>query len=75
MFIMKTMKTWWEFNFFWLLMFAIGIFWLSVRKVDAAGVVQTPQTRLVSLLILMAVLVLIVICQTVIYLSLKKSSK
>jgi len=75
MLIMKTKKTWWGFNFFWLLMFAIGTFWILIRKVDSAGVTQTPQTRLVSLLVLAIFLVLIVICQTVIYLSLKKSAK
>ena len=69
------MKSWWEFNFFWLLMFAIGVLWIMVRKVDGAGVAQNDQTRLISLLVLAAFAVLIIICQSIIFIVMKKRAK
>lgn len=69
------MKTWWEFNFFWVLMLAIGVLWIMVRKVDGAGVAQTTQGRIANLLVLAAVAVLIVVCQTIIFIAQKRKAK
>lgn len=69
------MKTWWKFNFFWLVMFVIGVLWIMVRKVDGAGVVQNGDAKSISLLVLLAFAILIAACQSVIFIVMKKRAK
>ncbi|GEO75597.1 hypothetical protein LCR01_00400 [Companilactobacillus crustorum] len=57
------MKTWRIINVIWLLLFLVAIFWIMVRKTDGTGLVQTPQLRMVTLLILGIFLVLVIGCQ------------
>lgn len=46
------MKIWWVINIVWLFIFAAGAIFIGVREVDYAGVVQTPEVRMVSFIVL-----------------------
>lgn len=56
---------WWGANLFWLITFIIcaAIIWL--RKADGADVIQTPELKLFSLLILVIVFIVPAIIQVV----------
>lgn len=46
------MKIWWAINIVWLFIFTAGAIYIGVREVDYAGVVQTPEVRMVSFIVL-----------------------
>lgn len=45
-------KIWWLSNVIWLILFLSGIVLITIRRVDGAGVIQTPQTKLIALVVL-----------------------
>ncbi|MEB2282040.1 DUF3923 family protein [Lysinibacillus xylanilyticus] len=57
------MKIWWALNIVWLFIFAAGAIFIGVRDVDFAGVVQTPEVRMVSFIILGILFLFVVLFQ------------
>ncbi len=72
MFIMRII--WWAINIVWLIIFAVGAIFIGVRKVDAAGAVQTPEIRLVSFAILGIVFIGVVLFQLIFLYFVRKST-
>ncbi|MCM3239403.1 DUF3923 family protein [Heyndrickxia oleronia] len=59
------MKLWWVANVFWLVIFAILAIISGTRQVDGAGVVQTPEIRIITFIILGVAFVFILIIQLI----------
>lgn len=59
------MKLWWASSFVWFVLFAATAIFVGVREVDGAGVVQTPEVRFVSFLVLGVAFIFILLCQLV----------
>ncbi len=57
------MKIWWALNTVWLFIFAAGAIFIGVREVDYAGVVQTPEVKMISFIILGIVFLFVVLFQ------------
>jgi Protein of unknown function (DUF3923) len=45
---------WWMTNLFWVILFGVVSAFIWLRGVDGAGIVQTPEAKLVAFLILAA---------------------
>jgi len=72
MFIIKIM--WWAINIVWLIIFAVGAIFIGVREVDAAGVVQTPEIKMISFAILGIVFIVVVLFQLIFLFFVRKST-
>ncbi|MET1180930.1 DUF3923 family protein [Peribacillus simplex] len=59
------MKLWWVANVFWLVIFSILAIVIGTRQVDGAGAVQTPEIRIITLIILGVAFVFILIIQLI----------
>jgi len=59
------MKIWWALNIVWLFIFAAGAVFIGVRTVDSAGVVQTPELKMVAFIILGIVFLFVVLFQLI----------
>ena len=57
------MKLWWGATVFWLVIFSILAIVIGTRQVDGAGVVQTPEIRTVTFIILGVAFLFILIIQ------------
>ncbi|GAB5054414.1 DUF3923 family protein [Pediococcus parvulus] len=68
-------KRWWIVNAIWIILFISCTVFVMIRKVDGSGAVQTLQNRLLSLLVLGIFLVIVFICQLIIYMFLKHNNK
>ena len=69
------MKIWWVTSIVWLFIFgALGIF-ISVRDVDGAGMVQTPEIRLITFGILGIAFLFVALVQLVFLYAVRKSTK
>lgn len=69
------MKIWWITNIVWLFIFgALGIF-IGVRDIDGAGMVQTPEIRLITFGILGIAFIFVALIQLFFLYFVKKSSK
>ena len=69
------MKIWWVTTIVWLFIFgALGIF-ISVRDVDGAGMVQTPEIRLITFGILSIAFLFVALVQLVFLYAVRKSTK
>ncbi|AYE37785.1 DUF3923 family protein [Companilactobacillus zhachilii] len=66
------MKVWHWLNIIWLVLFIIGIVFVLVRKVDGAGAVQTPQVKMVSVMVLLGFYLFIWLCQLITLYFIKK---
>lgn len=66
------MKAWKISGLIWIILFTITAIFIMVRKVDSAGVVQTPQIKLVTLGILAICAVLVLIPYIIWYRYLKR---
>ncbi|KAB8135738.1 DUF3923 family protein [Gracilibacillus oryzae] len=44
---------WWVVNGFWLVLFAAGTAFVWMREVDGADVIQTPEVKLASFIVLL----------------------
>lgn len=60
-------KIWWLSNVIWLILFLSGIVLITIRRVDGAGVIQTPQTKLIALVVLGVFGLFILLAQLLIY--------
>ncbi|MDC4186993.1 DUF3923 family protein [Loigolactobacillus coryniformis] len=60
-------KIWWLSNVIWLILFLSGIVLITMRRVDGAGVIQTPQTKLIALVVLGVFGLFILLAQLLIY--------
>nr|WP_040982838.1 DUF3923 family protein [Oceanobacillus jeddahense] len=70
------MKLWWITNIIWLLLFAAASIVISVRNVDGAGVVQTPELRLIAFIVLGAFFIFVLIGQLIfLYFARKRNHK
>lgn len=69
------MKIWWATNIVWLFIFgALGVF-IGVRGIDGAGMVQTPEIRLISFGVLGISFIFVVLIQLIFLYFVKKTSK
>jgi len=59
------MKIWWALNIVWLFIFAAGAIVIGVRTVDFAGVVQTPELKMIAFIILGIVFLFVVLFQLI----------
>ncbi|MGW8426740.1 DUF3923 family protein [Peribacillus simplex] len=59
------MKIWWVANVFWLVIFSILAIVIGTRQVDGAGIVQTPEIRIITFIILGVAFVFILIIQLI----------
>ena len=57
------MKLWWGATVFWLVIFSIFALVIGTRQIDGAGVVQTPEIRMVTFIILGVAFVFILMIQ------------
>lgn len=65
---------WWAINIVWLIIFAVGAIFIGVREVDAAGVVQTPEIKMISFAILGIVFIVVVLFQLIFLFFVRKST-
>lgn len=65
-------KIWWVITAFWIFLFGGLATFIYTREVDAAGVVQTPELKWLSLALLGGLFFIIVICQLLFLLFTKK---
>lgn len=66
------MKAWKISGLIWIILFVITAVFIMFRKVDGAGMVQTPQIKLVTIGILTICAVLVLIPYIIWYLYLKR---
>ncbi|MBL3530561.1 DUF3923 family protein [Companilactobacillus zhachilii] len=66
------MKVWHWLNIIWLFLFIIGIVFVLVRKVDGVGAVQTPQVKMISVMVLLGFYLFIWLCQLITLYFIKK---
>ncbi len=59
-------RIWWIINICWLIVFAVGAIFIWERRVDGAGIFQTPELKLASLAILGVALVFVGLCQALV---------
>lgn len=56
---------WWVANAFWIVVLAVGSAFVWLREVDGAGVIQTPEAKLVAFLVLLIAFIIPVLIQVV----------
>ncbi|TRM11413.1 DUF3923 family protein [Lentibacillus cibarius] len=56
---------WWISNVFWMILFVVGTVFVWSREVDGSGAVQTPETRLLSFLVLLLAFLIPAIIQAI----------
>lgn len=59
------MKIWWALNIVWLFIFAAGALFVGLRTVDSAGVVQTPELKMIAFIIWGIVFLFVVLFQLI----------
>ena len=69
------MKLWWTTSIIWLILFGSIALMIGIREVDGSGLVDTPEAKLVSFIILGIAFVLVLICQLIFLIYSKKKSK
>lgn len=65
-------RSWWIINVIWLAVFLITTIFILIRKVDGAGVVQTMPAKEIALAVLGIFFILVLICQLIMYLVIRK---
>ena len=65
---------WWAINIVWLIIFAVGSIFIGVREVDAAGVAQTPEIKMISFAVLGIVFIVVVLFQLIFLYFVRKST-
>lgn len=58
-------KLWWSANIFWLVIFSLLAIIIGTRQVDGAGIIQTPEIRMITYIILGVVFMFILIVQLI----------
>ncbi|MGG0669154.1 DUF3923 family protein [Sporosarcina koreensis] len=56
---------WWIANAFWIVVLAVGSAFIWLREVDGAGVIQTPEAKLVAFIVLLIAFIIPAILQVV----------
>ncbi|QKY69394.1 DUF3923 family protein [Lentibacillus sp. CBA3610] len=56
---------WWISNVFWMILFVVGTVFVWSREVDGSGAVQTPETKLLSFLVLLLAFLIPAIIQVI----------
>lgn len=56
---------WWVANAFWIVVLAVGSAFVWMREVDGAGVIQTPEAKLVAFIVLLIAFIIPVLIQVV----------
>jgi hypothetical protein len=56
---------WWIANIIWIMLFAVGTFVVWTRKIDGAGVTQTPALKLLAFIILLMAFIFPLIIQVI----------
>ncbi|QKY71272.1 DUF3923 family protein [Lentibacillus sp. CBA3610] len=56
---------WWISNVFWMILFVVGTVFVWSREVDGSGAVQTPETKLLSFLVLLLAFLIPAIIQAI----------
>ena len=59
------MKVWWCANVFWVLIFSILALIVGIRKVDGSGVVQTPEIKIITFIILGVAFIFVLVIQLI----------
>lgn len=59
------MKLWWGANVFWLVIFSLLAIIIGTRQEDGAGIVQTPEIRIITFIILGVMFMFILIVQLI----------
>ncbi|MFO1441962.1 DUF3923 family protein [Bacillus sp. Bva_UNVM-123] len=60
-------KIWWLLNVVWLVIFAGGALFITMRGVDAAGITQTPELKMISSIIWGILFIFIVLVQLILF--------
>lgn len=63
---------WWTITAFWSVVFVGLAIFIYTREVDAAGAIQTPELRWISLGLLGVLFIIITLCQLVFLFFVKK---
>ena len=61
----KRWISWWIANITWIILFAVGTVVVWTRKVDGAGVTQTPELKLVAFIVLLIAFIIPIMIQVV----------
>lgn len=72
---MLIMKIWWAINFAWIFLFSAFALFIGIRSVDAAGIVQIPDVKMVSFIILGVLFLFVVMIQLIFLFFIRKSTK
>ncbi|MCY9020841.1 DUF3923 family protein [Priestia megaterium] len=56
---------WWIANIIWIILFAVGTSVVWTREVDGAGVIQTPQLKLLAFIVLLIAFIFPLIIQVI----------
>lgn len=59
------MKLWWGANVFWLVIFSLLAIIIGTRQEDGAWIVQTPEIRIITFIILGVMFMFILIVQLI----------
>jgi len=73
MFIMG-MKIWWATNIVWILIFSALAVFVGARNIDGAGVVQTPEIKMITFVILGIVFIVVLLFQLIFLYFVRKST-
>ncbi len=60
-----SMKIWWVANIVWILVFGALAFFVGARNIDGAGVIQTPEIKMVTYAILGIAFIVVVLVQLI----------
>ena len=69
------MKLWWCANVFWLVIFSILALIIGIRKMDGAGVVQTPELKIITFIILGVAFIFVILIQLIWFYFVRKRTK
>ncbi|MEA0562157.1 DUF3923 family protein [Lysinibacillus irui] len=72
---MVMMKIWWAINFAWIFLFSAFALVIGIRSGDAAGIVQTPDVKMVSFIILGVIFLFVVMIQLIFLYFIRKKTK
>lgn len=56
---------WWVVSAFWFVLFIVGTIFVWVREIDGAGVIQTPEAKLISFIVLVIAFIFPAIIQII----------
>jgi hypothetical protein len=69
------MKIWWAINIVWLFIFGALAVFISIRTIDGAGAVQTPEIKMITLGILGIAFIFVLLIQLLFLYFVRKSTK